>query len=194
VPLGRRPLSRGVISFEAAQLILPSEVTLDTSFVVNALFQGEPHHESARRFLERLAEARSLFVFNQLLELELRETAFKIPLVERFPADWRRRRHDGRSLRRARRMVQETMDAWDDLLSAFTYLEVQVGEVMARVEELMGRFGLSSYDAIHAATAEYASAPTLVTTDVGFASVSEGRLTIYTNASRVGPCRRMRPR
>jgi len=111
VPPGRRPLSRRVFSFEAAELILPSEVTLDTSFVVNALFAGEPLHEAARGFLERLAEARSVLVFNELLELELRETAFKIPLVERFPKDWKRRRHDGRSLGRARRLVQQTMGA-----------------------------------------------------------------------------------
>jgi predicted nucleic acid-binding protein len=174
--------SRGVFSFEGAQLILPTEVTL------------EPHHRPARAFLERLADARSALVFNELLELELRETAFKIPLVERFPADWKKRRHDRRSLRRARRLVQETTDAWEDLLSAFTYLEVQVGETIGRVEDLMGRFGLSSYDAIHVATAEYAGAPTLITTDAGFASVPQSRLTIYTNASRVGPCRRMRRR
>lgn len=173
---------------------MPSEITLDTSFVVNALVAGEPHHDTASAFLEQLTAARSILVFNELLELEVRETAFKIPLVERFPKTWRRRRHDGRSLLRARRLVQGTMDAWDDLLSAFTYLEVQVGEVMGRVEELMGAFSLSSYDAVHVATGEYAGATTLVTTDVGFASVPEARLTIYTNASRVGPCRRIRAR
>jgi predicted nucleic acid-binding protein len=192
VPPGRRPLSHGVFSCEAAELILPSEVTLDTSFVANALVVGEALHEPARGFFERLAEARSVLVFNELLELELRETAFRIPLVERFPRDWRRRRHDGRSLGRAHRLLEATMGAWEDLLSAFTYLEVQVGEVMDRVEELMGAFGLSSYDAVHVATGEYAGARTLVTTDAGFASVPETRLTIYTNASRVGPCRRRR--
>ncbi|HZA41387.1 MAG TPA: type II toxin-antitoxin system VapC family toxin [Actinomycetota bacterium] len=192
MPPGRRPLSHRIFSFEAAELILPSEITLDTSFVVNALFVGEALHEPARGFLQRLAEARSILVFNELLELEVRETAFRIPLVERFPDDWRRRRHDGRSLRRAHRLVRGIMDAWEDLLSAFTYLEVQVAEVMDRVEELMGTFGLSSYDAVHVATGEYAGARTLVTTDAGFASVPETRLTIYTNASRVGPCRRMR--
>lgn len=194
MPRGRPPLSRGVFSFEAPELIIPSEVTLDTSFVVNALFGGEPHHERARGFLQLLAEARSLLVFNELLELELRETAFKIPLVERFPGDWKRRRHDGRLLRRARRLVQRTMDAWENLLSAFTYLEVQILEVMERVEELMGAFSLSSYDAVHVATGEYAGALTFLTTDAGFASVPESRLTMYTNSSRVGPCRRMRGR
>jgi hypothetical protein len=79
-------------------------------------------------------------------------------------------------------------------LSAFTSLQVQVSEVVDRVEELMGAFGLSSYDAVHVATGEYAGAAVVVTTDARFASVPEARLTIYTNASRVGPCRRMRGR
>jgi predicted nucleic acid-binding protein len=80
----------------------------------------------------------------------------------------------------------------EELLSAFTYLEVAVEEVLDHVEELMGSFGLSSYDAVHAATAEYASAPTLVTTDMDFATIPEERLTIYTSASRIGRYRRTR--
>lgn len=189
---GRPPPSRGVFSFESRQLVLPTEITLDTSFVVHALVEGETHHRSAKAFLEELAQARATLVFTTLLELELRETAFKIPMVERFPEDWRRRRHDGRSLRRARRLVRETMDSWRDLLSAFAYLEVEVGEVLDRVEELMGAFGLSSYDAVHAASAEYTQARTIVTTDAAFASIPEERVVVYTNSARVGACRRMR--
>ncbi len=67
--------------------MLPAEVTLDTSFIVNALIEGEPHHDSARAFMEQLAEARTTLAFNTLLELELREIAFRIPLVERFSGD-----------------------------------------------------------------------------------------------------------
>lgn len=187
--------SRGVFSFEARELVLPSEVTLDTSFVVHALVEGETHHASARSFLEQLAEARSTLMFSRLLELELRESAFRIPLVERFPEDWRRRRHDGRSLRRARRLVGEVMDSWRDLLSAFAYLEVEVGEVLERVEEFMGAFGLSSYDAVHVATAEYTEARTLVTTDAGFASVPEERLgDLHELRSRRGLSKDARPK
>jgi len=63
---------------------------------------------------------------------------------------------------------------------------------MDRIEELIGAFGLSSYDAVHVATGEYGGAAIPVTTDARFASVPESWLTIYTNASRVGPCRGMR--
>lgn len=57
-----------------------------------------------------------------------------------------------------------------------------------------GSFALSSNDVAMVATAEYVDVPTIVTTDAGFAAVSESRLTIYTNATRVGPCRRLRQR
>lgn len=113
--------SQGVFSFEAAELVVPSEVTLDTSFVVHALVRGEKHHEGARAFLERLAEEGTALAFNE-----------------------------------------------------------------------MGAAGLSSYDAIHAATAEYVGSRTLVTTDIAFASVPPRRLALYTSANRVGRCRAIR--
>ncbi|MGH2545590.1 MAG: hypothetical protein ACRDHJ_01795, partial [Actinomycetota bacterium] len=77
---GKEPTSRGIFSFEARQLVAPPELTLDSSFVVNALVANEPHHESARSFLEHLADAHTRLVFNNLLQLELREAAFRIPL------------------------------------------------------------------------------------------------------------------
>lgn len=159
---------------------------------MGALFAREAHHAPAKLFLTQLAEARSVIVFNQVLELELRETAFKLPLSERFPRDWKRRRHDGRSLRRARRLVGEAIEAWEELLTAFSYIVIEVGEILDRIDELMGRFGLSSNDAAMAATAEFTDARTIVTTDAGFASIPEPRLTVYTNSGRVAVCRRMR--
>ena len=175
-------------------MLLPDEVTLDTSFVLNALLTAEPHHAAAGSFIEQLADAEALLVFNRLLEIELREVAFRTPLIERYPGDWKRRRHDGRSLRRASRLIQQTMEAWHQLLGAFDYLLVELEEVHGRIDEFMDRFGLGSYDAVHAATAQYSGVRTMITTDAGFAAVPASRLTIYTNASRVGPCRRMRPR
>lgn len=69
---------------------------------------------------------------------------------------------------------------------------IEVGEILDRIDELIGRFGLSSNDAAMAATAEFTDARTIVTTDAGFASIPEPRLTVYTNSGRVAVCRRMR--
>src|SRR5438094_941703 len=116
---GRPSLPRNVFSFEEQRLLVPEEVTLDTSFVMSVLLSAERHHAVASSFVEQLAGADSLLVFNRLLELELREVAFRAPLIERYPNDWKSRRHDGRSLRRASRLIQQTMGAWHELLGAF---------------------------------------------------------------------------
>jgi predicted nucleic acid-binding protein len=169
-------------------------VTLDSSFAVNALLSGEAHHEAARDYLVRLADNDSFLVYSHLLELELREVAFRAPLIEKHPKDWRRRRHDGRSLRRARRLVAGTMEAWEELLTAFGHATVQVDAVFERVPELMDRYGLASYDAVHAATAEMFGASHLITTDAGFAAVPASRLSVYVNGGRLSSCRRRRAR
>jgi predicted nucleic acid-binding protein len=191
---GRPALPRNVFSFEAADCPLPEITALDSSFAVNALFSGEPHHAAARKYLEALAEKGTVLVFSHLLELELREVAFRYPLIRAYPKEWKRRRHDGRTLRRARRLIARTMSAWEELLTAFTYAVAQVDTVYDRVPELMDRFGLESYDAVHAATAEAYGGGAIVTTDAGFASVPEARLTLYVNAGRLGWCRQVRAR
>jgi len=48
---------------------------LDTSFVVHALIRTQPSHQPALEFLQRLAEAETLILYNRLLEVELAETA-----------------------------------------------------------------------------------------------------------------------
>jgi len=192
--LGRPPLPRNVFSFEAPDRPIPDLVTLDTSFVVNALLSAERHHIAARQFLQILATNNTTLVYNHLLELELREVAFRLPIRDAYPKDWRRRRHDGRTLRGARRLVAETMSAWEQLLTAFAYAVVQVDAVYDRVPELMGRHGLASYDAVHAATAEAYGGSGIVTTDARFASVPSSRLTLYVDAGRLASCRRMRAR
>ncbi|ABK52599.1 PilT protein domain protein [Acidothermus cellulolyticus 11B] len=191
---GRPPLPRNVYSFESRDCPIPDVATLDSSFAVNALLSAEPHHDAARRFLESLAAHGTQLVFNRLLELELREVAFRYPLIQRYPRDWKRRRHDGRTLRMARTLIETTMGAWQELLSAFTYAIVPVDAVYAAVSELMDRYGLQSYDAVHAATAVEYSGRVIVTTDAGFANVPEDLLVIYINSGRLPWCRQVRAR
>jgi predicted nucleic acid-binding protein len=60
-----------------------------------------------------------------------------------------------------------------------------------RVPSLM-RHGLTSYDAVHAATAEYADVRPFVTLDYHFAAVPEHDLQLWVPASRVRPFRERR--
>lgn len=188
---GRPALPRNVFSYEAGDVDLPDIICLDTTFAVNALLSAEAHHASARRYLERLAENNTWLVFSHLLELELREVCFRAPLIQTYPRDWRRRRHDGRSLRRARRLIEATMAAWEELLTAFAYGVTEVEAVYEGVPALMGR-GLQSYDAVHASTARMFAEGNLLTTDAGFAAIPADELTLYVNSSRVAWCRRVR--
>lgn len=192
---GRPPAHRGVFSFEDLLAPVPEAAVIDTSFLIEALSPAQPLHAPAQAYLERLAAAgRTLLVFNRLLELELAETAYLIALKERHKKDFKRFRHDGRARRRANRLLQGTLDAWADLLTVFDHATYDVGEVGHRVPELMTRYGLGSYDAVHAATALEAGVLAMITTDTGFANLPQTQLTIYTNAGRVPDCRRFRQR
>lgn len=53
---------------------------------------------------------------------------------------------------------------------------------------------VSAIDAVHAATAIAAGAEAIVTTDTGFALLPAALLSIYTDRSPVGACRRVRQR
>lgn len=48
MPRGRRPATHGVFAIEDAELILPSVLAFDTSFVVEVLIETQPLHLSAR--------------------------------------------------------------------------------------------------------------------------------------------------
>lgn len=103
-----------------------------------------------------------------------------------------RRRHDGRSLRRAARLAKGATDAWQQVLDGFALVEVELAEVINGVAPLMSRYGLSSYDAAHMATASYVNVSTMFTLDTGFANVPPDQLSLYTDKRRVRKCRRYR--
>lgn len=191
-PRGRPPLTRGVLSFEEPTLTFPAHVVLDTSFIVDALISSQPLHAQCRTFLVALAGAESAIVFNRLLEIELAEAAFQLALKERFQRHWRRHRRDGRVRRRATRLMADVLWAWDEIKAVMPSRCIELEEVMSEVPRLMGRYGLASYDAVHAASALRAGVAEFVTLDVGFAAVPATFLTLYANEARVARCRELR--
>jgi predicted nucleic acid-binding protein len=192
--VARPRLVRGVQSLEAPLLFLPAEVVLDSSFVVESLVGTQPRHAVCREFLQRLLDNGTTLYFNRLLEVELAETAFRLALEERFPNRRIRdqMRRDGRARRRAGRLMEQARSAWDDVLAAFAYVCIELHEVARSAPGLMQVYGLTSYDAVHVATALRVGVRDLVTLDVGFANVPNGVLTIYTTAHRVPACRERR--
>lgn len=193
MPPGRPALPRNVHSYEDAALVLPSEVVLDTSFVVNVLVKTEPLHAVSEAFMLDLVANESTIYYNRLLELELAEIAFKVAVREQHGNKaWPRMRADGRARRRAGRLTKDLLVSWTDLLSTVPHLLVELDEVAGLVLDHMTDYGLASYDAAHAATAAFVEADGLVTNDVGFGHVDENELAVYIDASRVRSCRRHR--
>lgn len=190
---GRPPSPRGVYSFEDPTLLPPGELALDTSFVVHALVPRQVLHPQCRGFLERVSESDGTVFFNRLLEVELAEALFKIAVKEQHGnKGWPTKRLDGRVRRRAGRLMEEAFEAWNEVLDAVNWARIELHEVAEAVPSLMRDFGLSSNDAVHAATTEFAGAAALVTTDSDFAAVPADRLVLLTPASLVGATRRKR--
>ena len=193
-PRGRPPLPRSVWSIEDLSAEVPRQIVLDTSFVVETLIVSQPLHEPCLAFLLRLVEADTGIVFSHLLEIELYEATFQLALKERHPKDWKRFRHDGRARRRANRLLVDVSSAWRTVLEHFDYQRIELAEVGQLAPNLMTRYGLASYDAIHVATAIQSGARAVVTLDAGFASVPANELSLYVDRSRVATCRRRRAR
>jgi predicted nucleic acid-binding protein len=187
----RSPSELGVFSFESG-LLAPARVVLDSSFVVHALLPNEPLHEPCLRFLMQMAEADTEVFFNRLLELEIAEVGMRLALIERHgKKNWKRARLDGRSRRRATRLMQDMLSGWASHLAAFDHGRVELHEVVNPAMDLMA-LGLSSYDAVHAATATFVEADGIVTTDTGFGALPERSLRIYTSSSKVAGARARR--
>lgn len=180
-------------SYENPTLVIPNELVLDTSFVVDALITTEPRHAAARQFMLRLVTEQTTVFYNRLLELEFAEVAFKIACIESpMPGSWKAKRNDGRVRRRAGRLTDALMREWNDLLTTVPHLLIELHEVAADVPRFMTQYGLASYDAAHAATATYVGAGGIVTNDRGFGHVAETALTIFTEATGVRTCRQHR--
>jgi predicted nucleic acid-binding protein len=185
---GHIRLTRGVFSIEDQQLTLPDPIALDTSFVVEALLATQPLHGACDAFLKRIS-----VVTSELLRIELAETAFAIAMKERWGRRWRAHRTDGRSRRRAARLLHDTISRYDALLAPVDHFPVPLGDITATAIAIMTDYGIESYDAAHAATAISAGAETIVTLDTGFALLPSTQLTMYTDHSRLASCRAKRP-
>src|SRR5919197_377173 len=139
-PIGRRPAERNVFSFEG-RLLAPPKLVLDTSFVVDALVTTQPRHEACRMFLNAIGDSGSVVYFNTLLVVELWEAAYAIKLRGRHGGQWRRYRHDRRSLRPAKVLRDALHDAWRTALAGLSTVVVDVGEVVEAVPAFMS-YGL----------------------------------------------------
>jgi predicted nucleic acid-binding protein len=173
-------------------VVPPLALVLETSFVVDALITSQTRHVECRMFLNSIAAAESRVVFNHLLTPELWEAAYKIALKERHPkkraADVR---HDRRTLRRAKARREEIENAWREVLTQLDWVAIELSEVHGWLPQMMA-YGLTSFDAVHAATSAYTGVRRLVTLDYHFSFVPQRLLELYVPSNRLRPCRERR--
>lgn len=189
---GRPPLSRGILSFESEDWAPPSTLLLDTTIVVEALLPSQPNHAACVAFFDRIAGSETTLIFNRLLETELCEVLFNIALKEQHGKRWKTARYDGRARRRAGRLLDGGLKSWRELLDAVAWSRIELSEVSDEVPRLIGAHGLRSYDAVHAASLDFAGVSDLATLDHGFAGLPQSRASIHTTTTRLATMRRWR--
>lgn len=189
---GRPPLPRGIKSFEASDWVPPEAVLLDTTVVVEALLPAEKNHAACVAFFQSAVEAECTLVFNRLLETELCDVLFNLAGQEQHGNKWRKARYDGRVRRRASRLLKDGLRAWGELLDSVPWSRIELSEASSLAPDLMGKYGLRSYDAIHAASLFIAEVADVATLDHGFTMLPEAEATIHTTQPRVPTMRKWR--
>jgi predicted nucleic acid-binding protein len=175
-------------------VVPPEQLVLDTSFVVEALITTQPRHAECHAFLVYVTQTGSRVHFNRLLELELWEAAYRVALKGLHRGQRATTvRHEPRALRRATALREEVETTWREVLAALDAVSVDLEDVAAWVPQMMAR-GVSSYDAVHAATAIYVGVRPLVTLDYHFSLVPEATLELLVPRNRVRACRDRRGR
>jgi predicted nucleic acid-binding protein len=159
--------------------------------LVRAFVNSEPLHAICKSYLEVLVRAKVNVFYNSITDVELAEVAFRLAIRERH-GNRRVARNDGRITGRAGRLTRELMNSWELTLSTFNHVRVEVGEVAGDYLALMTKHGLSSMDAVHAATALFVGADGLVTTNAGFGNIPAAHLRLFVDPTRVSSCRRRR--
>jgi predicted nucleic acid-binding protein len=184
-PRGRPPLPRGVFAFDAPDWEPPRAVVLDTNVVVDALLPKQPEHDACLAALKRLGMAGTSVTFSRHLEIELWETLFKLALRERHPRkDLRRVRYDNRVRPRAARLLGQTRQAWENMRASLSWTRVEIHEIADQVPGLIQRYGLESFDAVHAATLLDSAITDFLTRDGGFAALPPAVATLHNTRAR----------
>jgi predicted nucleic acid-binding protein len=188
---GRPPSARGIVPFDVLAYSPPNHAVLDTSYVVEALLSGQTHHRPCAEALEHVVELSDRVSYSSLLELELVEACYQVALRDQYGKRWKQARRDGRARRRAARIAEQALEAWSDLVD-LGFQRVEASVIAGEVPELMHRYALGSYDAVHAATAFTVGADGLLALDTAFAGIPQSRLIIHTVSAKAPRMRAMR--
>ncbi|MCS6862151.1 MAG: type II toxin-antitoxin system VapC family toxin [Abditibacteriales bacterium] len=150
---------------------LPTEILLETSFVVSLTNPADPFHAACVQFVADLEAAGATVVYSILLRPELGDAVLKVELRAKFGRRWSQELGRHPALAGAFHAEQRTADeAFLNHLPRFTgYLDVPLlPDILTLALALIQQHSLRSYDAVHLATAQYLSIPHLATFDHHF--------------------------
>ncbi len=174
-----------VVAFDDPRWEPPEAIVIDTNVVAEMMLPDEPEEATCDALLQRLADARTLVVFNRLLELELWEVIFNRALRRALPREDRLGRFDPSSRQTAIEALDRATHLWEELLDDLVWDCVELDEVADAVPDLMRAYGLQSYDAVHAATLLTSGVTDMVTRDAGFAVLMPEDATLHTTRRRL---------
>jgi predicted nucleic acid-binding protein len=182
-----------VVAFDDPRWEPPEAIVIDTNVVAEMLLPDEPEYAPCDAVLRRLMDAKTVVVFNRLLELELWEVIYEHALRRAVPGRDRRLRRFDRGVRMGpAEALDEATRLWHELLDDLTWERVEVREVADAVPDLMRAYGLQSYDAVHAATLLTSGVTDMITRDAGFAVLMPEDATLHTTRRRLGRTRARR--
>ncbi len=175
-----------VVAFDDPRWEPPGAIVIDTNVVAETMLPDETEYASCDAALNRLIEAKTVVVFNRLLELELWEVVYEHALRRVVPGRDRRLRRFDKDVRSSAALALARAQAlWNELLDDLTWQRVEIEEVADAVPDLMGAYGLQSYDAVHAATLLTSGVTDMVTRDAGFAVLLPEDATLHTTRRRL---------
>lgn len=156
------------------KMVVPPSVYLDTSFVVATMMRGTVHHEVTTAFYDELIAQGSTIYFSTLLRAELLQSFVAIGNNPRSLTQATRRlyrlQHWGRDEAVRQTWLNTGLQQFESFLNQFTAVNEIIldAETIASSTEVMARFQLKSYDAIHVASAVVAGVRDIATVDIDF--------------------------
>jgi predicted nucleic acid-binding protein len=148
--------------FSDTDAVFPPYIFFDTSFVVEALVFGQPNHDRAKAFIERLANAipQPVVTFSDLLYTELRCAILSLVVQNSLGVD---RRGAIKAIKKNPELikkhfcdVEKAEKNFREILQRFEHrLDIPMTEdITERAGVLMPKYRLGSNDAIHVASME----------------------------------------
>ena len=152
----------------------PGHLLLDTDSVVATLVTGDPRHEDCLSFADSLQDAGTIIAYSTLLRLEHLNAWRNLLKKGLLPPE------PGPQLRLELNVAEDDRIHWlrvadillGKFLAQFRITEIRLNQrVVSLAIELVGRFDLQSYDAVHVASALHAGCTAIASLDKHFRRV-----------------------